>query len=117
MARLSKEDDYTLLATTYTASGGTISRYFNFASQQVTTLYERKEREKDTAGSYQSTSTSVAVALASELTVQNFSELDSLAEVKLMRDELVKLKGNPPELPDAQDKKAIATPKLAVTTH
>lgn len=115
-----KEDDYTLLVFSESRGGGTISRYFNFAAQQVTTLYERKEqltdRQSSTYGASGSVATTAAVALASEMTVQKFSELDSLAEVRLMREALIGLKGNPPELDDVQDKKAIAAPKLAATT-
>jgi len=112
-----KENDYTLLAISQTPGRGTVTRYFNFAARQVLTLYERKEELSDKQGTSWgdsgSSATAVSVALASEMTVQKFSELDSLDEARLMRDELLRLKGNPPLLDVEQDKKSIAPPKLS----
>ncbi len=45
----------------------------------MTTLYERKELLRDKQSS------NCAVALAAELKVQNFSEIDSITEVRLKR--------------------------------
>lgn len=93
------EDDYTLRVTSAMKSGGTLSRYFNFAAEQVTTVYERKEQMKDQYRGYgDGASTSVSVALASELHVQKFSELDSLLEVEMMHAKLKDLGGKPPAL-------------------
>lgn len=100
-----KEDDYTLRATSTTPGGGSLSRYFNFAAEQVTTIYERKEQLKDQYSSYGTgAATSVSVALASEFNVQKFSELDSLAEVEMMHAKLTELGGKPPSLGDLPGK-------------
>jgi hypothetical protein len=100
-----KEDDYTLRATTTLPSGGSLTRLFNFASEQITSIYERKETMKDQFSNYGvGAGTSVSVALASQMEIQKFSELDNDAEVKLMRAKLVELKGNPPELADNMGK-------------
>lgn len=101
MTRYSKEDDYTIcLSWTPPGSKGTLSRYFNFASEQVTTIFTERAEMKDSkaSGSYEGgVSVAVAVALTSQMQVQKFSELDSLAEVEMMRAALKTLGGSPPE--------------------
>lgn len=116
MTTYRKEDDYTLLATSDVPGGGTLCRYFNFAAQQVTTLYTQRAELKGevTKQTYSSgnfgVSQAVSVALTSQMQVQKFSDLDSLAEVELMRAELVSRGGKPPELdtPDKQKRPGIS---------
>ncbi len=111
--RYRKENDYTLSAVQDLPSGGQLTRQFNFASEQLTTIYERKaDMEKTVGGSYGSDpkATSVAVALSSQLTVQKFSELDSQAEVDIMRAKLLADNGKIPEA--ATGKQKIAPAKL-----
>ena len=109
-----KEDDYTLLVTNALPSGGTLSRFFNFASEQVTTVYERKETltDKQNAGysSSPAVSSAVSVALASQMSVQKFSEFDSQVEIELMREKLQKAGGTPP--PSNSKPKFSTTPRL-----
>lgn len=113
-SRYIKEDDYTLLVTNTLPSGGTLSRFFNFASEQVTTVYERKEAlsDKQNAGysSSPAVATAVSVALASQMSVQKFSEFDSPAEIELMREKLAKMGGTPPA--SNAKPKFSSTPKL-----
>ncbi len=112
--RYRKENDYTLSAVQDLPSGGLLTRQFNFASEQITTIYERKaEKDSTVGGSYGSDpkATAVSVALSSQMTVQKFSELDSQAEVDLMRAKLLADGGNIPE--PATGKQKIAPAKLA----
>ncbi|MDE1151027.1 MAG: hypothetical protein PW788_00690 [Micavibrio sp.] len=115
MTRYSKEDDYTLCAsTTVIGSKGVFSRYFNFAAEQVTTIFsERAELSTNkAAGSSQGgVAVAVSVALTSQMSVQKFSDFDSQVEIDLMRAELKKLGGNPPEM-NATPGKSRATPRL-----
>lgn len=87
-----KANDYTLVVSqvyaTEKLSKPTLTKVFNFASQEVSTYYERGYA-KDGMG------VGFTVANSSK----NFSELDSLAEVELMRAKLIALGGRPPELP------------------
>ena len=110
-----KEDDYTLLATNTLPTGGTVSRLFNFAAQQVTTIFrEKAEMEKDviTYASNGGNAVARAVALTSQMQVQKFSELDSLAELEILRAELVKRGGHPPELGETLNKPKASVAKL-----
>ena len=113
---LTKEDDYTLKAVTRTPEGGTLTRYFNFEAEQVTTLYERSaDREKVIAKNYHDdpAAAAVSVALASQLTVQKFSDFDSQREIERMREELLRQDGHPPESEGKLGKKPAAPAKLA----
>ncbi len=96
----SKEDDYTLCVTTSILnSRGSLTRYFNFAAEQVTSVFSERAELKDSkaAGGYDGgVSVAVAVALTSQLQVQKFSDFDSQTEIELMREKLISLQGNPP---------------------
>ena len=100
MTSYRKEDDYTLQVTnTVPGVNGTLCRYFNFAAGQVTTIFSAKAemQDKQSAGySNPSVSTSVSVALTSQMQIQKFSDLDNEAEINLMRAKLVELGGKPP---------------------
>lgn len=103
MTTYSKEDDYTLLATSDVPGGGKLCRYFNFAAGEITTVFREKAEMKNTEGqSYREypISTSVSVALSSQMSARKFSELDSFNEVALLHKKLVELKGSPPPLED-----------------
>ena len=99
----SKTNDYTLCETTpIPDSKATLTRWFNFASCTVTTLYREKaemqhsQKERWT-GDY-AVSSAVSVALSSQMQVVKFSELDSLKEIQLLHAELLKCDGHPPPL-------------------
>ncbi|MEZ0261245.1 MAG: hypothetical protein ACAH80_09560 [Alphaproteobacteria bacterium] len=87
-----KANDYTLVVSqvyaTEKLSKPTLTKIFNFAAQEVSTIYER---------GYAREGMGVGFAITRES--KNFSELDSLDEVALMRAKLVDLGGHPPELP------------------
>lgn len=109
------EDDYTLLAVNTLSSGGTISRFFNFASQQVTTIFREKAEVSGEMRAYSSeggVSVARAVALTSQMQVQKFSELDSTTELELMHEKLVQEGGHPPALPGTLDKSKHSVAKL-----
>lgn len=109
-----KEDDYTLSVTNMLPAGGSICRMFNFASRQVTTVFREKAEMTGEMRSYSSdggVSVARAVALTSQMQIQKFSELDSLEEVDLMRQELIRRGGTPPEA-DTLDKPKSAVAKL-----
>ena len=105
--RYRKENDYTISAVQDLPSGGLLTRQFNFASEQVTTIYERKaEKEQNFGSNYGSEpkATAVSVALSSQLTIQKFSDLDSQAEVEIMREKLLADKGKIPEASNGKPK-------------
>lgn len=109
--KFAMENEYTLSVTRDVAAGGRLTREFNFASNQLTTIYARKEEKAHSLGEYSTgKATSVAVALASQMDVRNFSELDSQVEVELMREKLISLGGKPPA---ADAKQKIAPAKLS----
>ena len=95
-----KEDDYTLCVTSAVPnSRGSLSRYFNFAAEQVTTIFTERAELKDSkaSGAYDgSVSVAVSVALTSQMQVQKFSDFDSQGEIELMREKLIFLNGKPP---------------------
>jgi len=101
MTRYAKEDDYTIcLTSTPPGTKGQLTRYFNFASEQITTIYAERADMRETikSGAYDGgAGVSVSVALTSQMSVQKFSELDSQAEVEMMRAALITLGGKPPE--------------------
>jgi len=109
MTEYKKEDDYTLLATNILPSGGTLSRYFNFAAGQITTIFT--QRADLTKQDHQSTysgggiSVSVSTALTSQMSIQSFSSLDYTAELEQMHEILKKQGGHPPELDEQLTKK------------
>lgn len=110
--KFTMENEYTLGVRRELPSGGTLTREFNFAAETITTLYERVVREKESIGNSYSTSAaaSTSVAVAAQLTEKKFSELDSLAEVEIMREKLRSLGGNPPQ---SDTKQKIAPAKLS----
>jgi hypothetical protein len=113
MTTYTREDDYTLLATSNVPDGGKLCRYFNFAAGEITTVYHQKAEMKHSMGSNShgySNSTSVSVALTSQMSVRKFSELDSFNEITLMHKELVTRGGKPPALEDIINT-AVATGK------
>ena len=111
--RYRKENDYTISAVQDLPSGGLLTRQFNFASEQVTTIYERKaEKEQNFGSNYGSEpkATAVSVALSSQMTIQKFSDLDSQAEVEIMREKLLADNG---KIPEASNGKPKLSAKLA----
>jgi len=78
MTEYKKEDDYTLLATSTLPTGGTLCRYFNFASCEVTTVLVQK--------------------VDTQMSRKNFSEFDNALEIELMHAQLKAQGGNPPDL-------------------
>ncbi|HYD17822.1 MAG TPA: hypothetical protein VEF76_05035 [Patescibacteria group bacterium] len=91
-----KDNDYTL-SVIQNVAGGTLTRQFNFAAEQVTTLYERKAEMSHSLGEYSTgKATAVSVALATQMAIQKFSDLDSTAEVDLLRAKLVEMGGKIP---------------------
>lgn len=110
--RYRKENDYTLSVSQDLPSGGLLTRQFNFASEQVTTIYERRDTLKDQYSAYGvGAGTAVSVALSSQMTIQKFSDLDSQAEVEIMREKLLAEGGKIPEASTGKQK--IAPAKLA----
>jgi hypothetical protein len=105
MTEYTKEDDYTLLVTNDLPTGGTLSRYFNFAAGQITTIFTQRadlkdkgsvREDKDDGGN--AVSVSVSTALTSQMQIQSFSSLDYTAELVQMHKILKDKGGNPPEL-------------------
>lgn len=103
MTKYAKEDDYTLRVTNELPTGGTMSRYFNFAAEHITTIFSQKEEikiqvQKESSATYggNSHAAAAAIALTSQMNIENFSSLDSQFEVELMREKLIALKGQPP---------------------
>ncbi|MDF3025426.1 MAG: hypothetical protein K0R10_2787 [Alphaproteobacteria bacterium] len=103
--RYRKENDYTISAIQDLPSGGLLTRQFNFASEQITTIYERKADMKDQYSSYGTgAATSVSTALSSQMAIQKFSDLDSQAEVEIMREKLLADNGKIPEASNGKPK-------------
>lgn len=101
---LTKVNDYTLLETTpIEGTKGILCRSFNFASKQLITIFREVTSERDNKGDRLdgldakavSVSTSVSTAITSKIDIKKFSDLQSDQEVKLMAQELKKLKGTP----------------------
>ena len=103
MVEYSKYSDYTLCETGDVA-GGTLTRQFNFASGTITTVFreqaERSQTQKEWRSDMTTVSDAVSVALTSQMQIQKFSELDSLAEVIILHKKLQDLGGTPPPLED-----------------
>jgi hypothetical protein len=102
MVEYKKYNSYTLEETGETPGGGTLTRYFNYASGTVTTLFREKVEMSEKLQEYSSSGKYVggmaALALTSQMNVQKFSELDSSQEIVLLHEELKKLGGAPPPL-------------------
>lgn len=105
-----KENDYILSAANnmpYPAEGS-LCRYFNFASKQITVIYSNEKTTSTKAysapdyirqfGGKSDVSTSSAIALTSQMQIQNFADIPSQDEIKLMHAKLKDMGGNPPTL-------------------
>lgn len=94
-----KLNDYTLSVTTdferQERADPELRRIFNFRAQQVTTIFSQW---------YSS-------SVSNSMSIQKFSELDSLDEVELMWQKLKAMGGNPPELPSSSLSKASIKPQ------
>lgn len=97
MTTYTKEDDYTLCTYNAFPGAGVLRRYFNFAAEEITTIYSEKAEKELKIKEYQGNSASVSVALTSQMDIRKFSELDSQLEIELMRRKLRDLGGTPPE--------------------
>jgi len=98
-----KENEFTLSDTLENPGGGTLTRYFNFASATITTIFREKIYEKDSVKQYNSqggAGIAIGAALTSQMQIQKFSELDSLHEVSALHKELETRGGHPPPLED-----------------
>lgn len=104
--RLTKINDYTLLQTLRPADEETdawgstfyvksqLTRSFNFLSAQVTTI--SRDVTFQSRGSEAGGSSSVST----QAIIQNFSDIQSDAEIRLMHAKLKELRGNPPPIDD-----------------
>lgn len=106
MSDYTKINNYTLGEVTKLPDGdATLTRLFNFASGTITTIFREnakiseKQREYSSGSGY-SVSNAAAASVTSQMQIQKFSELDSLREVEILHQELVKLEGTPPALSD-----------------
>lgn len=99
-----KEGDYTLRVTTTVKDSSyacgvnvenlsRMTRIFNFAAQQITTVEQSQQRQYS---SYSQKDNSSSVS--SCLHIQNFHDVASPVEIELMHAKLVALGGNPPAL-------------------
>lgn len=79
-----KLNDYTLSVTTdfdrQSSADPELRRIFNFKARQVTTIYSQWYH----------------AGVSNTMDIKNFSQLDSLEEVELMRRKLIDLGGRPP---------------------
>lgn len=112
--KLVKDNDYTISQVRagkgYEDSvnfNSRITRTFNFLAAQVTTQTRDITYQ---GGGYKSGGSS---GVAATVTIQNFDEFQSKAEIRLMHEELVKLGGHPPAIDEVlgdDDKKTIRLP-------
>lgn len=100
MENYTKENYYTLtVVTPFPGTKGTLIRQFNYASEQLLTVFRERDSEKgEESGVNGSISIAIAIALTSSMQIQLFSELTSHEEIKMMREKLIELKGHPPEI-------------------
>lgn len=90
----------TTLDSTQNVYQRNLTKIFNFESQQVTTIFDTWL-----------ISNGAGAALTSQMTVQNFSDVQSQEEIKRMWDKLVELKGKPSPLEEATlPKKSLSQP-------
>lgn len=91
--KFTKENDYTLNVETESFNNAnhsrTLTRIFNFKAAQVTTL------------SREWMSFSAGVTATHAMNIQNFSDIESKEEIREMREKLIELEGQPPEINDA----------------
>jgi len=97
-----KLNDYTLSVTNdferQEQADPELRRIFNFKARQVTTIFSQW----------------YSAGVANNMDVKNFSQLDSLEEVELMRRKLIDLGGNPPSVVEGEqslDKPSIRQPR------
>ena len=97
-----KLNDYTLSVTTdferQAQADPELRRIFNFKARQVTTIFSQW----------------YGSGVSNTMDVKNFSQLDSLEEVELMRRKLRELGGNPPAVIEGEqslDKPSIRQPR------
>ena len=85
MADYTKLNDYTLVEVTGVGgtADGKLSRQFNFAAKQVTTIF----REVSVKEKYDKPT---SVAITSQMQIQKFSDFDSMDEVEMMHEKLKK---------------------------
>jgi len=115
-----KVNDYTLLQTLRAADDETsawgssffvksqLTRSFNFLSAQVTTI--SRDVTFQSRGSEAGGSSSVST----QKTIENFRDIQSDAEIRLMHEKLKELKGNPPPLEDILATADIGKPRAAL---
>ena len=92
---------------------GFITRAFNFLACEITT------RTNDLAFEGRGNQSGGSAAVSSTYTIQKFSELDSLGEVRFMHAKLVEMGGKPPALEEVVQEKprqlsGIRLPKITV---
>lgn len=95
MAHFNKVNDYTLNVSDG-FNNGYLTRSFNFAAKQITTVFTASMKEAQGLGYQQNPS--VSVAITSQMAIQRFSELDSQDELEMMHAKLKEMGGNPPDL-------------------
>jgi len=69
-----------------------LTKTFNFQSAQVTTIV------RDSLFESHGSESGGSAAISTQMIIQNFSDIDSKEEIKLMHEKLVELGGHPPEL-------------------
>ena len=106
-----KENDYTLSVVkqevmelpsygSYNAQRTlSLTRTFNFMSAQVTTVI------RDSLFESHGSESGGSAAISTQIIIQNFSDIDSKEEIKLMHQKLIEMDGKPPALPGTLDKK------------
>ncbi|MBI1214454.1 MAG: hypothetical protein GC185_01385 [Alphaproteobacteria bacterium] len=77
-----------------------LSRIFNFEARQLITLYERGGTQDFSIPGRYGNTTGKSAAVTSDLQVQNFSELDTTAELARMHKKLKDMGGKPPSIDD-----------------
>lgn len=112
-----KDNDYTLsviqtaqeelpsnYSNTIPTHKASLTRTFNFLSEQVTTI------TRDTVSSpmFNGSGGDAATAVTSQMIIQNFSDFDSTKEIELMREKLKEMGGTPPETTATLDKVRIS---------
>jgi len=100
MTDYKKINEYTLsVRDDVLGTEGHMTRVFNFAAATVTTIYREKAEMSEKRGYESAPAVAVSVALTSQLHIHKFSDFDSDAEIELMRQQLVRLGGRPPQNP------------------
>jgi hypothetical protein len=74
------------------SSASSLTKTFNFLSAQVTTI------ARDSLFEWRNSQAGGSAATSTQMIIQNFSDIESKEEIKLMREKLVEMGGTPPEL-------------------